>query len=149
MRKAARAIILHNDNILVMHRNKFGQEYDILIGGGIEIGETPNDTLLREIYEESGVSVTDPRLVFVERASEPYGVQYIFICNYVSGEPNLDPESTEAKINKMGQNLYQPVWRTFEEFSQLEFRSKPLKEAIINGLKNGFPNQPKSFPILK
>ena len=126
MRKAARAIIINDDRLLVMHRNKFGQEYDILIGVGIEIGETPNEALLREIFEESGVEVSEPRLVFVERANEPYGIQYIYVCDYNSGEPKLDPESIEAKINNMGKNLYQPVWRSIEEFSQLEFRSKPL-----------------------
>lgn len=142
MRKAVRAIILKDDAILVMHRNKFGKEYDILIGGGVEIGEPPETALLREIAEETGVAVTQPRLVYVERAGAPYGDQLIFLCRYVSGEPVLDKSTTEYQINQMGQNTYAPVWRSFAELETTEFRSPPLKQAILNGLKHGFPNQP-------
>ena len=39
--------------ILTMHRNKFGHEYDILIGGGVDFGENHQQTLQRELREES------------------------------------------------------------------------------------------------
>lgn len=141
MRRAARAIILKDDQLLVMHRNKFGQEYDILIGGAVEIGETPTQAVLREIQEEAGIEVSQPRLVFVEQAPEPYGVQYIFLCHYISGEAKLHPDSTETKIDSMGQNRYQPVWRKYGEFLELPFRSESLKRAISNGIEHGFPEQ--------
>jgi 8-oxo-dGTP diphosphatase len=143
MRQAARAIIVKDkDQLLLIHRNKFGQEYDILVGGGVDMGETPLQAVLREIQEETGVAVSQPRLVFIEQAGEPYGTQYIFLCQYLSGDPKLSPESTELKIEKMGMNHYQPVWRTLEELKQLPVRSESLKKAIINGLENGFPDQP-------
>lgn len=142
MRKAVRAIILKEDAILVMHRNKFGKEYDILVGGGVEIGEPPETALLREIAEETGVAVTQPRLVYVERAGAPYGDQLIFLCRYVSGEPILDKSTTEYQINQMGLNTYAPVWRTFSDLETTEFRSPSLKRSILNGIKHGFPNQP-------
>lgn len=142
MRKAARAIILKDDQLLLMHRNKFGQEYDILIGGALDIGETPLQAVLREIREEAGVEVSQPKFVFVEQAPEPYGIQYIFLCHYISGDANLDPQSTETKIESMGKNFYQPVWRTYNEFINLPFRSESLKKAVINGIEHGFPDQP-------
>lgn len=142
MRAASRAIILKQNNLLVMHRNKFGQEYDILIGGGIEIGETPEQALMREISEESGVSVGQPRLVFVERAPAPYGTQYVFLCSYISGKPRLDENAIEYKIDMMGTNRYMPVWRTLEELKVAQFRSLSLKKAILKGLSEGFPKQP-------
>jgi len=142
MRRAARAIILNKDQILVLHRNKFGQEYDILIGGGVEMGESPEEALLREIQEECGVSVSQPRLVFIEQAPDPYGVQYIYLCQYVSGEPVLDSNSTEFKISELGSNHYQPVWRNVADLGKLPFKSTALKNAIINSINNGFPDQP-------
>ena len=142
MRKAARAIIIKNDELLLMHRNKFGHEYDVLIGGGISMGESPIQALLREIKEEAGIEVSQPRLVFIEQAPEPYGVQYIFLCNYISGDARLDPEATETKINQLGQNLYQPIWRKYSDFINLPLRSESLKRAIISGIEQGFPEQP-------
>ncbi len=142
MRSAARAIIIKEDSMLVMHRNKFGHEYDILIGGGVELGEEPIQTVLREIKEEAGINVGQPKLVFIEHAPEPYGVQYVFVCQYKSGEVNLDANSTEAKINKLGSNLYQPLWRKLSELEHLELRSPQLKKALITALSNGFPDEP-------
>jgi len=142
MRKAARAIILNKDKLLVMHRNKFGSEYDILIGGGIDINEDALQTVIREVQEETGVVVSTPRLVFIEQAGEPYGLQYIFLCEYLSGDPILDPSSTEAKIDQMGSNRYTPLWRNLDELETTPFRSEALKRAIINGVKNGFPEEP-------
>ncbi len=142
MRKAVRAIILKDDSILLIHRNKFGSEYDVLVGGGVGIGENSEQALMREIQEETGVVVTQPRLVYIERAGEPYGDQLIFICRYVSGDPMLAESSPEFKIDQMGSNRYQPVWRKFDELDHDNFRSPALKQAIIHGLKYGFPQQP-------
>ena len=142
MRRAARAIIRRNDELLLMHRSKFGKDYDILVGGGIELGEEPLAALMREISEETGVNVGQPKLVFIEEAGEPYGTQYIYLCDYIDGEIRLDPNSTEAKINQLGHNTYQPVWRKLSEFEAVEFRSPQLKRAILDGFANGFPDQP-------
>lgn len=56
IRKAVRAIIIKEGQLLIMHRNKFGQEYDTLPGGNIEVGETPEQALYRELEEETMVT---------------------------------------------------------------------------------------------
>ena len=142
MLKAVRAIILDDDKILVMHRNKFGREYDILIGGGVEFGETPEAALHREIKEEVGVIIADPRMVFIERAGAPYGDQLVFLCRYVSGEINMDKTTNEFIINLLGFNTYKPVWRSFKEFEKVNFRSPSLQRSIVEGIKHGFPIRP-------
>jgi len=142
MKKAARAIILDKDKLLVMNRTKVNDDYDTLIGGSLEMGETPLQAILREIREEASIQVTTPQLVFVERAPDPYGVQYIFLCNYVSGIVALDSNTTEAKINQLGFTKYIPLWRTIEEFTKVKFRSPSLQKAILDGINNGFPTEP-------
>jgi ADP-ribose pyrophosphatase YjhB (NUDIX family) len=142
MRAAARAIVIKDDALLVTHRNKFGLEYDILVGGGVDFGETLEQALLREMAEEGGIQIANPRLVFIERAVDPYGTQYIFLCDYVSGEPGLSKSSMEYAITAMGQNLYQPMWRPLKDLPQTEFRSERLKQAILKGLKHGWPEEP-------
>lgn len=142
MRTAARAIIIKDNALLVTHRNKFGMEYDILVGGGVDLGETPEQALYRELREETGVRVANPRLVFIEYAGQPYGTQHIFLCDYVDGEPALSPDSDEYKISALGQNLYQPLWRPLTDLPTMTFRSERLKQAILNGIANGFPAQP-------
>ncbi|MDB5170056.1 MAG: hypothetical protein JWN82_452 [Candidatus Saccharibacteria bacterium] len=142
MRSAVRAIVIKDDALLVMHRNKFGMEYDVLVGGGVDMGETFEQALYREMQEESGVQIANPRFVFTERAGEPYGTQYVFVCDYVSGEPVLSEQSAEYAINAMGQNLYQPKWLPLSELPAVSFRSEALKQAILKGIKDGFPADP-------
>ena len=40
MRTAVRAIVIKDQSLLVMHRNKFGQEFYALVGGGVDYGES-------------------------------------------------------------------------------------------------------------
>lgn len=146
MRSAARAIIIHHQNILVMKRNKFGTVYYTLIGGGIDMGETADQALLREIKEETGLVVGNPQLVYIEQSNELYGTQYIFTANYVDGDVKIDPSSIEAKLNAVGKNLFEPMWVPISKFAALPFRSVELQKEILAALQSGgFPKEPKTF----
>jgi ADP-ribose pyrophosphatase YjhB (NUDIX family) len=142
MRQAARAIVVTNGHLLVIHRNKFGHEYYTLPGGGLKPNESPEHALYRELNEETSISVVNPRLVVVEDAGDPYGVQFVYLCHYVSGQPALHPHSEEAKINALGQNLYNPTWLPLQSLASVPFRSEALRREIMGGLANGFPSQP-------
>lgn len=141
MRKAVRAIVVKDDALLVMHRNKFGEEYYTLVGGGIDIGETPEQALLREVKEETMLDIANPRLVFIEEAGDPYGNQYIYLCDHAGGEISLSPESDEAKIHVLGKNLYTPIWLPIKQLPDVPFLSGTLKSVLVNALSHGFPEK--------
>lgn len=145
MKHAVRAIVLKDSNLLVMHRNKFGKEYDTLVGGGVDMGESVEQALYRELAEETGIQIANPRLVYIEEAGAPYGTQHVFLCDYVGGEPALNPQSDEAQINKLGANLYIPRWLPLSELPNAPFVSEKLKQTLLDALKNGFPSQPQTL----
>ena len=145
MRRAVRAIVIHGDKLLIMHRNKFGKEYDTLPGGGVEPGESLGQALIRELSEETMVNIANQRLLFIEHAGQPYGDQYIFLCDYEGGEPALWPESDEAVINKLGKNLYVPMWVNLSDLHLKPFVSAALKQKIFNSLMRGWPTVPEEF----
>lgn len=147
MRTAARGIIIKDNNLLVMDRNKFGLKYYALVGGGVDRGETPEQALYREIAEETTVKIANHKLVIVEDAGEMYGIQYIYVCDYVSGEPKLDPASIEASITEQGQNTYRPVWLPLADLPQVNFLPGQIADAILSFIKNGFPEEPLSIKI--
>lgn len=138
MRQAVRAVVVRNGYLLVMHRNKFGQEYYTLPGGGMKPNEQAEHALFRQMQEETGVQIINPRLVIVEEAGDPFGTHYIYLCQYVSGEPELSPASEEAQINKLGQNLYSPQWLPLHSLASVPFRSETLKHTLLQGLAKGF-----------
>lgn len=145
MRKAARVIVVHNQNILVMRRNKFGMQYYCLVGGGIDMGETADQAALREAYEEASLKLSNPRLVYIEDAGAPYGTQYVFWCDYVEGDVHIQSSAIEATLNAEGKNLFEPMWVPVSKFASLPFRSKELQQEILTALRDGFPPEPKSF----
>jgi ADP-ribose pyrophosphatase YjhB (NUDIX family) len=144
-RRAVRAIVLKDNKLLVMHRNKFGHQYYTLIGGGVKAGETAEGALVREVREETSLKATHARLVFVEEAEDPYGTQYIYLCACDDGDIQLSPDADEAHINAMGQNLHTPMWLPLSEVATVPFRSERLKQAVLDGVKNGFPEQPQTL----
>ena len=54
-RPSVRAIILRDGKLALVHNGKF--DYYMFPGGGIEAGETHEETLIREVKEESGLVV--------------------------------------------------------------------------------------------
>lgn len=84
-----------------------------LPGGKIEAGETPEDALHREIFEETKLQIQEPRLlgVYTHHWKVPNGVQQTFIllyhCHAVQDEVVLSKEENDA---------YR--WDTFEDAVQ-------------------------------
>ena len=140
MAVAARGIILDNNKVLVMHRNKYGSEYFTLVGGRVNDREDIEHALVREIKEETGLDVTAARLVFVEEHAEPYNEQYVFLCEVGPYDKvKLQDNSEESFLNKMDANTHQPVWVEESLFPRIPFRTIQLQNAITDALKKGFP----------
>lgn len=152
MRKAARAIIIEDGKILVMYRSKHGSEYYTLVGGQLKEGETPEQALVREVHEETGMIVTAHRLVFIEEHAAPYNEQYIYLCELAPhGDAAIQEWSEEGFMNRMDANIHKPVWARIDSFSKLQFRTPQLQDAIVKALTpkgklfrktEGFPEQP-------
>lgn len=57
------AVIIH-DNSVLMVKNE-NNPYYYSVGGGVKFGETSEDAVLREIYEETNISLEIDRLAFI------------------------------------------------------------------------------------
>jgi len=139
MGKAARAIIIENNKVLVMYRNKQGSQYYTLVGGRVGENETVEDALVREVKEETGLNITNARLVFVEYHQPPYNEQYIYLCEVAPhADIAIQDTSEEAYLNKLSVNIHKPLWADKKGFAALPFRTPQLQAAIVKGLKKGF-----------
>jgi 8-oxo-dGTP pyrophosphatase MutT (NUDIX family) len=140
--EAVRVIVVRDDQLLVVHRHKFGREYYTLVGGHIEAGETPEAAMLREVDEETGLQLGSPRLVYEQAPVGRYNKQYIFLADYEAGEISMRDDADEAKLNEIGENTFQPMWLPVAQLPQVPFLPPALQEQLIHDIAVGFPAEP-------
>lgn len=126
-----------------MRRRKFGSEYYTLVGGQVKDGETFEQTLCREVQEETGLTVVAAQLIYYEEHPSPYNEQYIYLCNVAPhADIAIQDGSEEGVMNRYDMNIHQPFWVESQAFTRLPFRTPQLQEAIVRALKKGFPKEP-------
>src|SRR5262249_32700075 len=77
----------------------------VIPGGTVELGETLQEALVREIQEETGVLVRpgDVVLVFDRIQRSQAGVDYHYViidydCDYLSGEPRAGSDAQDVAL---------------------------------------------------
>ena len=63
-------------------------------GGWVDPGETPEQAVVREVAEETGLRVSAPRLLHTKQ--RPASVHYTFGCELAGGELRTSDESLEV-----------------------------------------------------
>lgn len=127
-----------------MERWRPGMHYFSIPGGGIEGDESPGETALREIEEETGLQVELDRLVLEARDGKHS--HHVYLCKYISGEPHLPAGSPEAAHGP--ENRFKPGWVPIDQLPGLPMTYwEPLKPALIDGLTNGFPAEVKIVSV--
>ena len=128
-RLAARALILWQDRLLLV--NAYGGGISDLWcapGGGVEAGQSLPDTLVREVREETGltISVADPALVneFHDPAIGFHQVEIFFRCAITDG--SLSPAWSDPEGIVTERRFFS---RSALELGQVRFKPDSLVEA--------------------
>ena len=121
-----------DDCYLMLHRVKKMQDINhdkwIGVGGKFEAGESPEDCVLREVREETGLTLTDYRyrglITFVQGTDTEY--MHLFTATGWTGELCSDcPEGTLEWIRKETL-LSLPLWEGDKIFLQLLDTNHPF-----------------------
>jgi len=119
----------------------------VLPGGGVEVGEQPEEALVREIQEETGFQVE------IQRKCAEYSplnrlcaLTSIFICNIVSGENCLSSETRGIAFHSLlnlPSTLFPPHERWLHEALSTEtLIQRPLIEVSYGALWKYFIRHP-------
>lgn len=99
-------VVLIKGRVVLIRRGKepFRGRW-VIPGGTVELGETLQDALVREMHEETGLVVRPREVVLVfDRIHREHGaVQYHYVivdylCDYVSGEPRAGSDADEVAL---------------------------------------------------
>ena len=102
--------------------------YHRLIGGGVDLGESATDAIVREVGEELGAAIDD--LAFMAAVENIFrfdgvlGHEIVFIY---SGRLDPQPASTDATLTESDGSVVSVVWRPFDDAD----KSVPLYPAAV------------------
>jgi 8-oxo-dGTP diphosphatase len=131
----ASAIVIKDDQILLMRQVFNGEEFYNIPGGSVEEGEFIEDACIREVKEEFSIDVTVKRLIYIVDSESR--MNFVFSCEYQSGTPTLGgPE--QARMNELDQ--YYVSWENISQLEKLNITPLATKEALIRYLCD--TNQP-------
>lgn len=125
-RIAARAVILHDDRLLLV--NAYADANSTLWcapGGGVEKGSSIPDNLIREVHEETGltISVGPPCLIneFHDPKTSFHQIEVFFRCKITQGRLDPDWQDPELIVDRRR-------WVTREEMAGLRYKPDSLPE---------------------
>lgn len=95
-----KGIVVFQNKVLLMKRSRpssDGLGYWELPGGGLEYGETPNEALLRELKEETGldIKIIKPIYTFTKIREEYQTVGIGYLCIPTNDQVVISNEHTE------------------------------------------------------
>lgn len=124
---AVGAIVLKDGKALLVRHTYGGAKGKLLNPGGmLREGELPYDAVVREVWEETGVTVNPVGLLSMRCAKE--GWYMVFLAEYVSGEPRSDnAENSEALFMDCAEVLARAdTTETVKTLLRLARKVKPL-----------------------
>ena len=143
--------LIRGDEVLMMHRtrkkNDINHDKWVAVGGRFEPGETPEECALREVKEETGLTMTDPQyrgiVTFINDQYETERM-HLFTSETFEGEMTDcdEGELTWVRIAEMdslpqweGDRIFHRLLKEKNPFFELElvYSGEKLLYADLNG----------------
>ncbi|WP_108669161.1 NUDIX domain-containing protein [Peribacillus acanthi] len=122
----SQAVIINENKILMV--KQYVQRGDIVWnfpGGNIEEYETPFETCIREVKEETGYDVAIKELLYTNKK------KYIFLGEIIGGELYID------KNNEANNDIIDAAWIPLDEDDKFDNYTAPVLEKVIEKFFRG------------
>ena len=130
-RVSSRAVIIDNNKLLCFFRRKIDEsgnkiEYYAIPGGGIEDGETPKETVIRELKEELNIDIS--LIGYLGVIEKEKTIEHYYAAKIINGTPKLGGEELEH-LSEF--NYYEPVYMDIEQLKNENFQGMDLVKKTI------------------
>ena len=130
-RERSRAIIIRDGKLVAMYRNKNDRIFYTFPGGGMEGNETEHECVVREAYEEFGLTVKPIKKVYYYE--NEISIEHFYICEWISGE--VGDGSGEEYQSDRNNGVYIQSLIDIDELPNLPLMPPEVAEAFYNDYK--------------
>jgi 8-oxo-dGTP diphosphatase len=134
VRIRAAAIVISEERILLVNQYVPVKSEPVWLppGGGIELGESAENALIREVLEETGIQVKPIRLryihEFIQDGFHAYELYYIAEAGRGTLKTGTDPEHSGDE-----QLIRSVKWNSLKNLSEIELFPKFLRDEVMSG----------------
>jgi len=108
-RVAVAALIFDQQGRVLLFKHTYRKFEWGIPAGGLEHREQPEQAVIREFFEETGMQIEVQKLLLAQSAKEDHNVSLIYLCKIVSGTFQESLEISEMKyfdLNDLPQMLF-------------------------------------------
>ncbi|PFG11926.1 protein phosphatase 2C domain-containing protein [Bacillus sp. es.036] len=127
-RNRAGVIIIQNDQIALIERNRNDETYYVIPGGGMEESETPQQAAKREALEELGVDV---RVKAFYTSFQFNGEHFYYTAEILSGEFG-NGTGSEYRYSSHKRGTYKAVWVPVSELNGLRIYPEEVISVLVS-----------------
>lgn len=141
MRIRSAAILIQNNSLALLERHRDGLHYFTFPGGGVDAGETPEQAVVREVYEELGIAIR-----VIGLAAEVWfrgNQQFFFLVEQTGGEFGSGTGEEFASDRDPARGSYEPVWMPLEQITVQNVLPKEVAALIVESHPNNWPRMPR------
>lgn len=119
--------VVKGDNILLLKQSYIFKNSKVLVSGYITSGETAEETVRREVKEETGINVDNIKYLGSEYFEKKDLLMLTFVCEYVDGEivksdevEGVEWERIDTALSKMEEDVIgsRIVKKILDEYSK-------------------------------
>jgi mutator protein MutT len=140
------AVLVKDDKVLLVHRTRYGKEFWVFPGGGVEENEKIEEAVVREVEEEASIKCKIVKLLYTHIYSDLGHKQFYYLCKYISGNPKLGEYNELRTMNEEDQT-YEPVWVNIKELHEKLLYPLEIRDWLIEDYRTNFKDIPRSATL--
>ncbi len=138
------AIILKNNAVALIKRQREGRTYYVFPGGSVEPQETPEHAVIREVQEELGLEVAIDRLVarvFYMRDHSRRTDQYYYLVRITGGTFGTGGGPEMQGLYPPESGTYKPIWMPIRQLIREVVYPMQVAQLVMNAARLGWPSE--------
>ncbi len=142
---SCRGIIIKDNKLVVMQREKKGRRYCTFPGGHVEGNETNEECVVRELMEEFGIVVKPRRLIYGFESNG--AMQGFFVLDWISGDIHKTDGEEYQENRKNG--FYNPTMIDLSKLVEKNLVPEEIRDLLLNDLKTYGKELNREYIVIK